>query len=302
MDDCRPKTGSPVQYINPDQPVVFPPAYQGKRYRIAVPDTLDLAERAALGVNALTETSDPDADCWIRNQFAEGQLTDCSWVRRMAAERPASSGFSRKYVTTDRVPERCVGSFSGWPLANDWIGMEGNAIMHCCTGNGCRTIYHAWENILSCSHGRIAINLLLNRASPWVDITSRIPFEGRVDVLVKEACQLSIRIPEWVNPGQARCQVDGIERALAFSGRYALVGPVEPGITASLTFPIRQRQDRLVIKGREYTICRKGNDVIAIDPPGRYGPYYQRDQYRLDKAAYREVERFVAEQPMMLLI
>ena len=32
---------------------------------------------------------------------------------------------------------------------------------------------------------RLSVNLLLNRASPWVDVDSHIPYEGRVDLKVK---------------------------------------------------------------------------------------------------------------------
>ena len=43
------------------------PAYQGERYQAEVPDTLDLADRAALAVNGIGGTIDPDGDyqMWI---------------------------------------------------------------------------------------------------------------------------------------------------------------------------------------------------------------------------------------------
>jgi hypothetical protein len=237
-----------------------------------------------------------DADRWIRNQFAEGQLTCSDWVYEMAAERPPATTFPRKYLTTDYVPERSLGSFSGWPSANDWIGMEGNAIMHCCTGSGARAIYYAWDSILGFANGRLNINLLLNRASRWADVDSFIPYEGRVDVKIKEPLELQVRLPEWVSPCQVKCQVNGDDRTLTFAGRFAGVGPVEPGDTVMLVFPIFERQDVLQIKGREFTIIRKGNDVVHIDPPGEHEPYYQRDQYRGAKALFKVSERFVADE------
>ena len=38
------------------------PAYQGERYQAEVPDTLDLADRAALALNGIGGTTDPDGD------------------------------------------------------------------------------------------------------------------------------------------------------------------------------------------------------------------------------------------------
>jgi hypothetical protein len=55
--DWRP--GDPIGYINPTIPDFAMPPYEGQRYEAVVPDTLDLAERARLAVNALTEMTDP---------------------------------------------------------------------------------------------------------------------------------------------------------------------------------------------------------------------------------------------------
>ena len=53
---------STIQYITERIPEVNVPAYDGESYDDRVPDTLDLAERARLAVNGLTEPTDPEAD------------------------------------------------------------------------------------------------------------------------------------------------------------------------------------------------------------------------------------------------
>jgi len=66
----EPPTREPIEYITPTVPPVKLPAYEGERYEAIVPDTLDLAERAALGVNGLTRSLDPQADYelyWLAN-------------------------------------------------------------------------------------------------------------------------------------------------------------------------------------------------------------------------------------------
>ena len=51
-----------IRYIKPEVPAVVLPDYRGEYAETTVPDTLDLAERAALAVNGLTGPTDPGAD------------------------------------------------------------------------------------------------------------------------------------------------------------------------------------------------------------------------------------------------
>ena len=250
-----------------------------------------------------------DVDRWIRNQFAEGQLTRVDWVGPAIKDLPKDSGPKWRYLGShgrdpslealrlcaDYVPERNLGGFAGWASANDWHGGP-NAFMHCCTGNGTRAIYYVWENILQYQDGKLKVNLLLNRASPWADVDSHVPYVGQVDVRVKQPVELSVRIPEWVKPEQVRVQVSGAEREVGWDGRYAEVGAVKPGDVAMMTFPIGERTDVVYVERERYTLVRKGNDVVAIDPPGRYCPLYQRQHYRVNETRLRKVERFVSEE------
>ena len=48
----------------------------------------------------------------------------------------------------------------------------------CCAGNCARTIYYVWEHMVDFQGGHLRVNLLLNRASPWVDVHSYIPYAG----------------------------------------------------------------------------------------------------------------------------
>jgi hypothetical protein len=239
-----------------------------------------------------------DVDRWTRNQFAEGQLTNSEWVKTMTKNLPPIPTPVGSDASIDQVPERCVGCFAGWPSANDWQGNSSISIMHCCTGNGTRAIYYVWKNILSYQEGQLKVNLLLNRASPWVDLDSSIPYEGRVDLKIKQRCELSVRIPEWVKPDQVSARVNGADRSLSWDGRYAVVGKVQPKDVVTLRFPVFERTDKVHIQGKEYTLIRKGNDVVRIDPPGKYCPLYQREKYRENKAHTKKVQRFVANRQM----
>jgi len=207
-----------------------------------------------------------DADRWLRNQFVENQLTETDWTWRFwetGSAHPrdfdlgAPSHFDPAHQTTDRALERHLGGFAAHASANDFsTGRTGLAA--CCTGNAARTLYHAWEHILHFADGKLRINLLLNRGSPWADVDSYIPYEGQVDVRVKRACDLAVRLPEWVRPEQAACRVNGAERALGWDGRYARLGPVEPGQVATLTFSDRGADgSRLHPEARVHAVAQR---------------------------------------------
>jgi len=237
------------------------------------------------------------ADRWIRNMFAEGQLTPdkAHWLRLYSARQPVTP-HNPMHQTTVRVLERNVGAFAGWPKANDWYGDVWEGIMHCCTGNSTRAIYFIWEKILTFDSGKLKVNLLLNRASPWADVDSHIPYTGQVDVKIKQPVDLSIRIPEWVKPEDVKAQVNGADRDLGWDGRYAVVGAVKAGDTAVMTFPIEERTDTVWIEKEKYELARKGNEIVAISPPGRICPLYQRAHYRQDSTRWRKIERFVSNE------
>lgn len=278
-------------------------------FRYETSETCEVADMIALGLK-LTAAGQGDywdeVDRWLRNQFAEAQLTDVEWVYRMT-EDLALAKYDPSYQTTDRVPERNLGAFAGWPSANDWYtgGLHyrgyypeypgGMAIMHCCTGNATRAIYYAWEHILDYKDGKLRVNLLLNRVSPWADVDSHIPYEGHVDVRVKQGCDLSVRIPEWVPPAEVACQVNESRRSPQWEGRYARFGPVQPGDVAAISFPIPLRTEDISVQGSYYKIVRKGNEVVTIDPAGRYCPLYQRAHYRANSVRWRKANRFCAE-------
>lgn len=244
-----------------------------------------------------------DADRWTRNMFAEGQLLSTDWIDRVPEggfrnprERYRPRHVPDEYATADRVAERNVGSFAGWPSANDWYVGNGMGIMHCCTVNAARALYWIWRRMLRYDDGKLRINLLFNRCSRWADVDSYIPYQGRADVKVKLPVDLSVRIPEWVAPGETRASVNGQNRRIGWDGRYAKIGSVKPGDLVTLTFPINEGTVMVHIEKEQFTLVRKGNDVVYIDPPGRYCPLYQRDHYRSSEPRWRKIERFVTNE------
>lgn len=235
-----------------------------------------------------------DVDRCVRNHFAEAQLTSADWVYRMAKHQAAKPVAFNE--TADHAPEKNMGAWSGWGGANEWATWVG--IQHCCTGNAARGLYYVWEHILDHKDDELTVNLLLNRASPWADVYSYVPHQGRVELIMKEPCRsVRVRVPEWVaagNPSMA-CRVNGTSRSLHWGKRYVNVGASHLGDRIVVTFPIPERTVREKIGAGTYTLVLRGNTVLSINPAGTNGALYQgREKYRTREAAWRHVTRFVA--------
>lgn len=233
-----------------------------------------------------------DVDRFVRNQFDEMQMKSGEWIKHIAETYPSSPVGNEE--EGDLVAERVVGSFSGWALTNDFIASDGEPFVSgCCTGNGVRAIAYVWDKMLEYEKGRMKIHLLFNRPSPWAEINSCIPYEGRIDVIIKVPLDLQIRIPEWTKTEEIKCTVNGHERGLTFQGRYAQIGPVDAGQMATITFPINEHGIDTTIGDLPYSLIVKGNDVVEIQPPGQRSPFYQRAKYRENKARWVNRERFI---------
>jgi DUF1680 family protein len=238
-----------------------------------------------------------DADRWVRNQFAENQLThdrlrtmlDNLYAKELFEERPVEAWES------DDI-ERCVGGFSISALPNDWGLHLGHA---CCTGNSARTLFWIWDSILTREDDRVRVNLLLNRSSPWLDVDSYLPYEGKVALKIKQAKHVAVRVPEWTDQTRVTCDVNGVGQEIFWSGNYVEFKELTPGDTVTVEFPITEKTFFSVIGDKAFKLTMKGNTVIEIDPPGEICPLYQREEYKGDQAPMKKVTRFASGESIL---
>lgn len=289
----------------------------GEWLNVPRPQTLEICELAdLLGVAVkLSLSGRADywdlVDRWTRNLFFEGQLRQVDriyWLQDRISSTEIAPLQLPLYHSSDHVAERNIGAFGGWLSPNDYLPDYPHdcqyrtiGVMHCCTGNGTRAIYYVWENQISFIQGQLRINLLMNRASPWADVDSHIPYAGQVDIKVKQPVELSIRLPEWVREdadgaGLVTCWVNGVTRAFTFEGHFVKVGPVQPGDVVNLKFPLSESKALIYVEKRTYRILLRGNTCIAIDPPGRNFPLFERQYLRSEQTRWHSIQRYVADQ------
>ncbi len=272
------------------------PEYTGK----ASHETCGLANMVALAIKlsraGIGDYWD-DVDCYVRNHLTEAQFTDIQEFIN------ANNG----QLTTDQlgILKGLMGTFAGWGSPNSLVIDQ---IMNCCTANGSQAIYYVWDSILEENHGTVTVNLLLNRLTPWLDVESRIPREGRLICRNKKASRLLVRMPGWVDRSHIRVTRNGdMITASSWVERFVLIEDLQPGDIIEITFPMIESMENYVVEDfghrgttllsrQTYTINFAGNTAVGILPKATQGhPTYQRESSRRVPEIFTKSEEKVPE-------
>ena len=208
------------------------------------------------------------------------------------------------------VVDRNMGSFAS---CSDPTGLYAWWTM-CCNANMAQGMYKAWDGIVrDKGQGLVQVNLLLNRASPWVDVDSYLPYEGKVVLKNKTAAKLCVRVPLWADKKAISCKVAGKSVPLVWLGNYLFMDQLKPGNHIVIEFPMVESVEQYTLPtyGTTYTCRFKGNTLIDISPrpetPNwtRMGddagnsfavkkqyPIYQRADYRQNEAPMKKTGRY----------
>ena len=171
----------------------------------------------------------------------------------------------------------------------------------CCTGNATQALYYAWDSIIRCNNGVAQVNLLLNRVSPWMDIASYLPYEGKVVLKNKKAEVASVRIPRWVNKSKVKVERSSRASKLMWTGNNLLLTSLKFNDVITISFPVQERTEKAVLTANntEYTFSFRGNTVVDIQPrtelTGPVYPTYQRDLLKSDTAPMKTKTCFVSD-------
>jgi hypothetical protein len=255
-----------------------------------------------------------DVDGYIRNQMIEQQFTDPDELLKASRLSCAEGVVPSPEVLSEAeaIVKQTLGIFAD---DGDLGQIPQTFSIQCCTANGTIGLYYAWEGIIR-KNGKdgVQVNLLLNRASPWMDVDSYLPYEGKVVLRNKTARRLLLRIPCWVDRGAVTCSVNGAEQSPSWIANYAGVDRIRPKDEIVFTFPVNEETvDYTVITKQQWTSdpredrnppsssitfrCTfRGNTLVDFSPrpDDRWYLNYKRDRYKQDKAPMTEVTRYVA--------
>ncbi len=251
-----------------------------------------------------------DVDLYIRNHGSEMQYTpdDIPHIQELLKRNPnpapppdfyahvheqikhpegipEGTAIQRAYGTDVGVLEASIGAFAlnhktGWAM---------------CCSHGNMGLFYAWDGTLRYADGVARINLLLNRASPWMDIDSYIPYEGKVVLRNKTAREAFVRIPLYVDTSTVNCRIGNRTVHPMWFGRYLWLEGLKPGDVVTIEFPPKEWTEQWA----GHTIRFRANTVIELSPPLRPGFWVYPDRsekYKSAKAPMKKVVRYVTNQ------
>ena len=257
-----------------------------------------------------------DVDGYVRNHLTELQITDPVKLHAVVDSMPPPDDTpDPNNTTTDQVIERNVGAYLSDGSHPTLIPRGSFQWTICCSGNCTPALYLAWHGITRYDESNkvATVNLLLNRASAWLDVDSHLPYEGKVVIQNKTARVIQVRIPCWVDKKAVQAWVGGQAVSLHWHDQYLWLDELFSGDEITITFPMVTTTETYTItwtdnefwfegmnegSGRDtYTLTLKGNTLVDITPrsTAQGYPLYQRNRERDgDRATTHTVTRFIS--------
>jgi len=264
-----------------------------------------------------------DVEQYARNGLLCVQVTDKDEMERVSLagrERPENAcwggegdvrfhgfrGVLPGQETIDNVIERSVGAY-GHLVGARFLYPR---LMHCCTGNGPQGLYYAWEGIVRHEGSAADINLWLNRRSPWLDVWSWLPHEGKLVVQNKGMARITVRLPGWTSRSAVTCTVNGQPVSPEWIGARAVFAGLRGNEEICLSAPVTTEKTKYSIanlahrstRGPDTYHCEfRGHTVLSIGeaaahPGGQHLTWYrlfQRERDRQEAAPLKEASAYI---------
>ena len=159
-------------------------------------------------------------------------------------------------------------------------------MMGCCADATIRAAHGVWSETVTGDEKETRVNMAFNRISPLVDVVSCLPHRGEVNVIVKDAKKVLVRIPQWAPKDKTKVYVDKQSVPVLWQGAYVVFEGVKAGQQLTVTYPLRIAEVKEVIKGVdfvEYTEKWRGNTIVDISPAGKWIPMFNRPQLESER-------------------
>ena len=122
----------------------------------------------------------------------------------------------------------------------------------------------------------------MNRSSDLVDVVSSLPHRGEVNVIVKKAKRVLVRVPHWAPRESVALYVNRKPLSSApWDKSYVVFDSVAPGDQLTVTYPLRIaviKETPGGLDGTEYAERWRGNTIVDIEPSGKSIPLYIRPE------------------------
>jgi len=220
-----------------------------------------------------------DVERVVRNQLVESQLVDGAWLK------PGTEADTAQFTWRD-VGTRMVGGYAGWTSPThflaaredlQWGGAElrgkTRAFQNCCGGSGTHALFIAWKNASRFENGALSVHLHIDKMLPQAEIRSCQPYKGLVTIHLKEACNVRVRIPEFVDAKDIKAKSSGGDIQATAWGNYLELGPRPANDRIEVSYPLPVREEEAVIgnpgfRQYRYRVTWKGDTVVRMTPLG----------------------------------
>ena len=164
-------------------------------------------------------------------------------------------------------------------------GVSGFEMFSCCAPEGMRAIHTTWANTIlrlpSSSFGPegVYVNMSFSRSSPWGEVVSFLPDQGRLTVKSAVRDTFFLRPPHWVPGTEVHAFVNARPVAPDWSGVFVRF-EAAPGDELTITYPIVGFSHRVEGLWKDsapdlaVTFRWAGNMVVSTDPPPDKTPLF----------------------------
>ncbi|MGI9072471.1 MAG: hypothetical protein ACR2JB_14415 [Bryobacteraceae bacterium] len=215
-----------------------------------------------------------DIERFVRNQLVENQFRNLETL----------------HIADPKVARGVHGCFDSWADPNTLLAVKNGDIEGCCINGGMRGLFLASQNAIHETAKEIRVNLLINAATPGLEVASYLPSEGRLVLYARGGKRIRVRTPDWLNPNNVRVSGPAGFHSEVESSAVWLKGVVAGPIVLRFEQPETERTH--VVAGRSYRALWRGDTVVRLLPYGGVYPIYQRTTLNESAAARKARDLF----------
>ena len=90
--------------------------------------------------------------------------------------------------------------------------------------------------------------MFLNRYTPWLNVLSFLPYEGKVVLRNKKAKQVLVRIPGWLDMDEVNIFLNDKPVDVPHAERYLIFNRINKNTQIRLEFPVHESFDKYLIQ------------------------------------------------------
>jgi hypothetical protein len=208
------------------------------------------------------------AETYLRNMLLPAQHQACDLYKNFKENKNPID--DSEYMTI----KRSIGGY-GMNSPNDRFQL--NAWTLCAldvTSGAVFALSKCWQNRALVNNRSVHINLLFDYDSDDIQFESHLPLKGQFNFTMKSSKQLWIRIPDWVERGKMKVEVNNTitENHFTTDYNFLVLDGLKGNDKGTISFEIPLKSKKENIEGVDFNTIWIGNQILEIKPRGKYSP------------------------------